>query len=80
MTMNDNMHFGFVKYYNAEKGFGFIKEDGKQYYFHVSGVIPETDGKNVKHGMMATFSLIKQRDGREKAVDVILTEGKRETD
>lgn len=37
------MNNGTVKFFNATKGFGFIKEDGtnKEYFVHVSGLIDE---------------------------------------
>lgn len=37
------MNNGTVKFFNATKGFGFIKEEGtnKEYFVHVSGLIDE---------------------------------------
>ena len=36
------MKNGTVKFFNAEKGFGFIKEDnGNEIFVHVSGLIDE---------------------------------------
>lgn len=34
---------GQIKFYAADKGFGFIKEDNteKEYFFHVTGLIDE---------------------------------------
>lgn len=29
---------GTVKFYNSEKGFGFLIHDGKDIFFHISGV------------------------------------------
>jgi len=39
----DPVHEGKVDFYNTEKGFGFIKENGtnEKYFFHISGVIDE---------------------------------------
>jgi cold shock protein len=41
--MMDNKIQGTVKFFNAEKGFGFIKHDdsGKETFVHVSGLIDE---------------------------------------
>lgn len=37
------MKEGIVKFFNATKGFGFIKESGseKEYFVHVSGLVDE---------------------------------------
>lgn len=36
------MKNGTVKFFNAEKGFGFIKEDnGNEIFVHVSGLVDE---------------------------------------
>ena len=37
------MNKGKVKFFNEEKGFGFIKDDstGQEYFVHVSGLVNE---------------------------------------
>lgn len=45
------MKTGTVKFFNDEKGFGFIVEDGsnQDHFFHVSGLIDEVNkGDNVE--------------------------------
>ena len=39
---------GTVKFYNKDKGFGFIhcKETGKDYYFHITNVVGDTEPKS----------------------------------
>jgi cold shock protein len=46
---------GTVKFYNFKKRFGFITaDDGKDYFFHVSGLVPDT---RVEDGMKVSFEL-----------------------
>jgi len=59
----DNKNQGTVKFFNTEKGFGFIKHDGsdKETFVHASGLIDqikendrvEFDLQNGKKGMNA---------------------------
>ncbi len=59
----DNKNQGTVKFFNSEKGFGFIKHDGsdKETFLHASGLIDqikendrvEFDLQNGKKGMNA---------------------------
>jgi CspA family cold shock protein len=39
------MNTGTVKFFNGEKGFGFIVDEstGKEYFVHISGCIDEID-------------------------------------
>jgi len=60
--MDNKMH-GTVKFFNSEKGFGFIKHDdsSKEVFVHVSGLIDEIkendkvefDEQNGKKGLNA---------------------------
>lgn len=54
------MNKGTVKFFNTEKGFGFIKEDGtnKEYFVHVSGL-----RDTVKEGDAVTFELEEGKKG-----------------
>ena len=54
------MSKGTVKFFNDEKGFGFIKEDGsdKDHFVHVSGLIDE-----IKEGDTVEFDLEEGRKG-----------------
>lgn len=62
------MQTGTVKFFNQQKGFGFIKEDstGTEYFVHVSGLVNQ-----VKDGDQVTFEL---REGKKglNAVEVKL--------
>jgi cold shock protein len=61
--MMDNKMHGTVKFFNSEKGFGFIKHDdsSKEVFVHVSGLIDEIkendkvefDEQNGKKGLNA---------------------------
>ena len=61
--MMDNKMHGTVKFFNSEKGFGFIKHDdsSKEVFVHVSGLIDEIkendkvefDVQNGKKGLNA---------------------------
>lgn len=54
------MSKGTVKFFNDEKGFGFIKEEGsdKDHFVHVSGLIDE-----IKEGDSVEFDLEEGRKG-----------------
>lgn len=54
------MNKGTVKFFNATKGFGFIKEEetGTEYFVHVSGLIDE-----INENDEVTFELKEGRRG-----------------
>ena len=54
------MNNGTVKFFNTEKGFGFIKEDdsAKEYFVHVTGLVDE-----IKENDKVTFELQEGRNG-----------------
>ncbi|PTX14196.1 putative cold-shock DNA-binding protein [Pontibacter mucosus] len=54
------MNQGTVKFFNAEKGFGFIKEtnSGQEYFVHVTGLIDE-----IRENDEVTFELKEGRKG-----------------
>ena len=62
---------GKVKWFNAEKGFGFIEgEDGKDVFVHFSAIT--MDGyKTLDEGVAVEFDVIKGAKGPQ-AVDVKL--------
>jgi len=62
------MQTGTVKFFNNQKGFGFIKEDatGTEYFVHVSGLVSQ-----VKDGDQVTFELKEGKKGMN-AVNVKL--------
>ena len=63
---------GKVKWFNAEKGFGFIEgEDGKDVFVHFSAIT--MDGyKTLDEGVAVEFDVIEGAKGPQ-AVDVKLT-------
>ncbi|RLZ09913.1 cold-shock protein [Faecalibacter macacae] len=54
------MNKGTVKFFNDEKGFGFIKEDGsgKEYFVHVTGLVDK-----VAENDEVTFDLAEGKKG-----------------
>ncbi|MCY7420279.1 MAG: cold shock domain-containing protein [Chitinophagaceae bacterium] len=60
---------GTVKFFNTEKGFGFIKHDDsdKETFVHISGLISQ----NIKEGDQVEFDLQEGKKGMN-AVNVTL--------
>jgi CspA family cold shock protein len=54
---------GTVKWFNAEKGFGFIsRDDGEDVFAHYSQI--NTDGyKTLEEGQRVTFDVVKGQKG-----------------
>lgn len=65
------MKKGTIKFYNEEKGFGFITENGESsdVFFHVSGLISQ----DIEKGDEVTFKTEQGKKGIV-AVDVTLAE------
>lgn len=63
------MNNGTVKWFNAEKGFGFIeKENGGDVFVHFSGIA--SDGyKTLEEGQKVTFEITEGQRG-DQAVNV----------
>lgn len=57
---------GSVKFFNNEKGFGFIKslEDGKEYFVHITS-LPE--GMTLRENEVVTFDVEEGRKGLQAA-------------
>lgn len=64
------MRKGTVKWFNNQKGYGFLKsEDGKDVFLHYSNI--EMDGfKELEENDVVSFELGAGNDGREQAVNV----------
>ncbi|MEW6238657.1 MAG: cold-shock protein [Candidatus Omnitrophota bacterium] len=64
------MASGRVKWFNAEKGYGFIEQDdGKDLFVHHTGIKGE-GFKNLQEGQVVEFD-IAQGDKGPKAVNVV---------
>ena len=64
------MNIGTVKFFNAAKGFGFIKPDngGDDVFVHISAV--ERAGMSViTEGQKLSFEIVTDRRSGKKAVD-----------
>jgi CspA family cold shock protein len=65
------MASGTVKFFNAQKGFGFIAHDGggKDVFVHISAV--ERSGlSGLADGQKVSFDLEKDRQGRDSAINL----------
>ncbi len=66
----DERHEGTVKWFNNDIGYGFILEDGKEYFVHFSGI--QMEGyKSLKAMQEVEFSL-KETDKGVQAVEVVI--------
>ena len=61
------MYKGTVKWFNAEKGFGFIsREDGDDVFVHFSAI--QGDGfKTLEEGQRVTFEVVDGQKGPQAA-------------
>ncbi len=66
------MAVGTVKFFNSQKGFGFIAPEGgggKDVFVHISAV--ERSGlSGLNDGQKVSFDLEKDRQGRDSAVNL----------
>ncbi|MBI5971666.1 cold-shock protein [Staphylococcus devriesei] len=65
------MNNGTVKWFNAEKGFGFIeREDGNDVFVHFSGIAGE-GYKSLEEGQKVEFEITEGQRG-EQATNVVV--------
>lgn len=65
---------GTVKWFNAEKGYGFIKdEDGKDIFVHFSSI--NSDGyKTLEEGQKVTYDLVESDRGPQAKNVTVVTD------
>lgn len=68
------MYQGIVKWFNNQKGFGFLgHEGGPDIFVHYSSI--HSDGyKTLKEGDMVRFDIVKGQTGRPQADRVVSSE------
>lgn len=73
MIQEDIMNTGKVKWFNAEKGYGFITgEDGKDVFVHYSSINAE-GFKTLDEGQTVTYNVIESDRGKQ-ASDVTVVD------
>jgi CspA family cold shock protein len=77
VALGPGPHEGTVKWFDSEKGYGFLAHsDGTEIFFHRSGIAPG-EGINFPDGAPVTF-LIEQSEKGPQAVDVARMDGETE--
>jgi len=68
------MESGILKWFNVEKGYGFIKaEKGADVFVHVSTVnSANIDPGNFKEGQKVSFDVASNKDGKLSAINLKL--------
>ena len=68
------MHSGTVKWFNADKGFGFISNDngGEDVYVHFSSIVSNNGYRSLQDGQAVTFDTEPdpKKSGKFRAVNV----------
>ncbi len=54
---------GIVKFFDNEKGYGFINADQTDYFVHFSSIISDEDYKRLSEGDKVSFEIIDQPRG-----------------
>lgn len=54
---------GIVKFFDNEKGYGFINSDNVDYFVHFSNIISDEDYKKLSEGDKVSFEIIDQSRG-----------------
>merc|ERR1719188_1930077 len=61
---------GTVKFFNAERGFGFIEADGKDFFIHYTGIESQGGFRSLAEGEEVEFDVETEGSGKERAVRV----------
>lgn len=64
---NEEYKYGIIKEYNVNKKYGFILCNNKKIFFHIT----DYKGKGLRMGMKVKFMLKKQKNGKNKAIDIV---------
>ncbi len=59
---------GYIKFFNPMKGFGFIKSEEKEYFFHISEV-DQADANSIEQEVKVEFETEPDPKG-EKATNI----------
>lgn len=64
---------GEVKFYNSQKGFGFIGRPGKADVFaHITDFENIEESDEIQQGMRVSFVVREGRDGRDRAYQIVV--------
>ena len=65
------MPVGTVKFFNTQKGFGFIQPDdgSKDVFVHISAV-QKAGFRNLNEGQLVDFEIEEQQNGRAAAINL----------
>lgn len=65
------MERGIVKFFNAEKGFGFISKDGQVDTFVHHSILKQSGIEKLEEGQSVLFAAVPGKDGKgPKAISV----------
>ena len=63
---------GKVKWFNSDKGFGFIEqEEGEDIFVHFSAIEGEDGYKTLNDNDMVTFEIVEGNNGKSQAAKVV---------
>merc|ERR1711920_1076880 len=63
-------HRGVVKFFNPERGFGFITSEGQDYFVHYTGIESTGGFRSLGDGEDVEFDLEDDNKGKKRAVRV----------
>lgn len=67
--MSGEVKTGKVKMFNAKKGYGFIHDNGKDYFFHFTNIVSDDAFKVLKTDDSVTYE-VEEHDGKFRAINV----------